>query len=212
MNKAERKLRNHKQLAAIPTVEVAQIAATLLRDGGDEIEAIRKAYTLLDIAVHCSLSLETKASVEAGIKIYREDDDFHAWRENVPHYEDKFGTDGKKLPVPFDEGLEVLIPLPNSTKNKADVRLTRFKRFVTEFWDVVGHYQDLPENRPEQDEQGRMIKAGELIAEMKRDGINAGFFSDALHLFGDWWKETYKLDQSEKGKRGQAKKKASKAA
>jgi hypothetical protein len=200
-NVPERQLRNHELLAAIPAVQVAQIAATLLRDGGEEIEAIRKAYTLLDIAEHCNLSLKNEASVEAGIKSYREgvkiDDEFYTALENAPHYEYKVGPDGQKLPVPFDEGLAVLIPLPNSTKNKADVRMARFKRFVA---------QRLRENRPDQDEQERMIEAGERIAKFKRDGIDARFFGDALLLFTGWWKETYKLDQSEKGKRGQAKK------
>ena len=71
-NLPERQLRNHEGLAAIPAIQVAQIAATLVRDAGDEIDAIRKAYTLLDIAEHCNLSLKNNASVEAGIRNYRE--------------------------------------------------------------------------------------------------------------------------------------------
>jgi hypothetical protein len=201
-NLPERKLRNHERLAAIPAVQVAQVAATLLRDAGDEIDAIRKAYTLLDIAEHCNLSLKNSASVETGIKDYREgieiDDEFYAALENVPHYEYKIGPEGKELPVPFDEGLAILIPLPNSTKSKADVRMTRFKRFVT---------HRLLNTYPEQDEQERLIKAGELIEGMKRDGIDARFFSQAAVLFPGWWEETYKLDQSDKGKLGQAVKK-----
>jgi hypothetical protein len=201
-NVPERKLKNHERLAAIANVQVAQIAATLLRDDGDEIEAVRKAYTLLDIADHCNLSLKSGASVEAGIKSYREgikiDDEFHTALKKIPHYEYKVGPDGKNLPVPFDQGLEVLIPLPNSIKNKADVRMARFKRFVT---------QRLRETRPEQNEQEWMIKAGELIEQMKREGIDPHFFDEAMMHFPSWWEATYRLDQSDKGKLGQAVKK-----
>ena len=194
----EKHLRNHERLAAISTVEVAQIAATLLRDGGDEIEAIRKAYTLLDIAEHCNLFLKTEASVEAGIKRYREgvkiDDEFYAAFITST----RSAQTEKSCPCQFDEGLAIVIPLPNATKTKADVRMTRFKRFVI---------QRLRETYPEQDEQERLIKAGELVEGMKRDGIDARFFGQAAVIFPGWWEATYKLDQSAKGKRGQAVKK-----
>ena len=76
--------------------------------------------------------------------------------------------------------------------------MTRFKRFVT---------QRLGKTYPEQDEQERLIKAGELVEKMKREGIDARFFGQAAALFSTWWEATYKLDQSAKGKRGQAVKK-----
>jgi hypothetical protein len=55
--------------------------------------------------------------------------------------------------------------------------MTRLKRFVT---------QRLRKTYPEQDEQERLIKAGELVEEMKRDGIDPRFFGQAAVLFSSW--------------------------
>jgi len=194
----------HEQLAAIPAVQVSQIAATLLRDGGDEIEAIRKAYRLLDIAEHCNLSLDRTASVEAGLKNYQEgvkvDDDFYNGMANLPKWEWKHDEDGNRPPVPFDEGLAALIPRPGVPKSKTkDERLSRFKAYMMQY------YRD---ESPEKGEQTLMIEVGERIARVRREGIPADFFGRATLFFPDWWERSVSERKSAAGKKGQAAKKA----
>ena len=98
-----RQLRFHEQLAKIDALSVAQIAATLLRDGGEPTEAVRKAYVLLDIAEHCNLSLNREASVEAGIERYQKgveaDDGFYPeWHQSIEEKRNSF--------LPVDEAMK----------------------------------------------------------------------------------------------------------
>jgi hypothetical protein len=209
----EKQLRNHRQLANVHAVQVAQIAATLRRNGEDEIEAVRVAYTLLDVAEHCKLSLKNQASVEAGLKSYQKgvkaDTEFCAALEKVTHYEYKRRPNGKRLPdgtilpgkrkpIDFDEGLKIAIPLPKSTRDKPTERLIRLKRFLKEL---------LKETHPKMDEEKRMLKAAEQIERMQRKGIEPNFFAFLKVKFPSWWEEAKARDQSVKGTHGQAVKK-----
>jgi len=102
------------------------------------------------------------------------------------------------LPVPFDKGLADLIPLPPSTKNKPDERMSRFRKFIA---------QRYREARPEQEEQERMIEVGERVEAMRGAGIPAKFFSVACVLFPDWWKRSEVARLRDAGALGQAVKK-----
>lgn len=54
-------------MAQVPIATVAQIAATLMKDGKTTCQATKEAFELLEIATHCNLSLKTDGSYEAGI-------------------------------------------------------------------------------------------------------------------------------------------------
>jgi hypothetical protein len=225
-----RQLRNHERLAKIDLIHAAHIAATLRRNGEDEIEAVRSTYTLLDIFLYCQDSLKSEASIEAGIKRYQKglkvDAEFYAAyaalkkadfkkaTHNVgcepaieeqllgPHHGDERGPDGKRKTIEFWTGLEAAIPLLPETRNKSDRRLTLLKRFIK--W-------KLAKDHPNMSEADLVIKAGEQIERLQRDGMERNFFEFLKLRFPGWWEETYKLDQQEKGRRGgNAKKKTEK--
>jgi hypothetical protein len=202
-----RKLRFHEKLASIPPLSVATLAATLVRRKGHELEAIRSAYRLLDIAEHCNQSLKWDASVEAGITSYEDgvnkDDSFYQEANNAPHYEYEFDENGSPKPVPFDEGLTILIPLAQNRKEKSAVRRCRFKEYVSQLY---------LEARPEQCAQERLIEVSERVCKMQKEGIPANVFGTATVLYQEWWKRSESERHAKDGEKGQAVKKAKEAA
>ena len=211
-----RALRCAKELAAVPIQEVAKIAATLMRDGKtapgeattrkrvDEenplVAATADAFELLEIAYYGNLGLVDKDSYEAGLNEFVEgkwiDEEFLEGIASLPKWEWKYDEHGKKLPVPFDKGIAVLIPRPGvKARLTADERMTRFKAFVADV------YRDV---RPEQDEQELMIEVGERVAEMRRDGIPPQLFERARIQFDDWWGRRKREQSSLAGKAGAA--------
>jgi hypothetical protein len=199
----ERRLRNHELLANIDPAQVVATAATLRLDGRDKIEAVREAYDLWDIVLHCQESLTNQASVEAGIKSYQKgvkvDEEFYGALEKIPHYEYKRDKAGKKEWVDFDEGVEAAIPLPKSTRDKPMQRAARLRRFIKEMV--------LPKTHPELNEVECITEAIEQVERMKRDGIEPNFFAFLRVRFPSWWEETQARDDSTNGQRGQAVKK-----
>jgi hypothetical protein len=208
-----RQLRNYKQLGNVDAIQVAKIAATLLPPAGNEIEAIRKTYRLLDIAEHCNLSLKNEASVDAGIRRYQEgvkaDDDFYATyaalkeAPNVGHkqsIEDRLLQHGpeERKPVDFDKELEEIIPLPKTIQNKPAERRSKLRQFLKEW---------LQENRQKLNEQERTLEAMNWIEQMERDGIEPKFRAFIKVKFPSWWKEARARDNSARGKRGKGVKK-----
>jgi hypothetical protein len=224
-----RQLRNHERLAKIDLIHAAHIAATLRRNGEDEIEAVRSTYTLLDIFLYCQDSLKSEASIEAGIKRYQKglkvDAEFYAAyaalkkadfkkaTHNVgcepaieeqllgPYHGDERGPDGKRKTIEFWTELEAAIPLPKSTRDKPTERMTRLKRFLKEW---------LQETRPEMNEEDRILEAAEQIERMKREGIEPNFSAFLKVRFPSWWAEAEARDKSIHGKKGQAVKKEKK--
>jgi hypothetical protein len=208
-----RQLRNYKQLGNVDAIQVAKIAATLLPPAGNEIEAIRKTYRLLDIAEHCNLSLKNEASVDAGIRRYQEgvkaDDDFYATyaalkeAPNVGHkqsIEDRLLQHGpeERKPVDFDKELEEIIPLPKTVPNKPVERKSRLRQFLREW---------LQKTHPEMNEEDRVLEAINCSQQMERDGIEPKFRAFIKVKFPSWWKEAQSRDNSAKGKKGKGVKK-----
>ena len=195
-------VRNYKQLADIDTIQVAQIAATLWRNGEDKSDAIRNAYEFLDIAEYCKMALKEQSSVEAGIRQYQKmvyiDAEHHAGLQKIRYYEHKRDRNGKRKLIDFDEGLEIAIPLPKATKDKPTERLVRLKRFLKE---------ELEETHPELNEVDRMIEAGNQIERMQLEGIEPNFFTFLRVRFPGWWKEAQARDDRVNGRLGQAVKK-----
>jgi hypothetical protein len=192
-----------EKLADIPVLHVAQIAATLMNRVKDAEEAMREAYSLLEIAHYCKDSLRNERSYAAGIASFKDSvksfEDLKTDIATMPEYEFQLDADGSELPVPFDVGLAKLIPKPGvKASQTACERKTHFKNYLAAI------YRDA---RAEQDDQELRIEVGARTAEMQKDGISPRIFRRALEQFNDWW-ECHKKEQlSLAGKAGAAAKK-----
>ena len=85
--------------------EIAKIAAFLMRDGRDEIEATRTALRLLELA-HCALFTFASEEIENGVaRCKRNWADYEAIQRaeaSIPAYRYETDEKGNLLPVPFD--------------------------------------------------------------------------------------------------------------
>ena len=212
-----------KILGKVEIWEVAKIAAMLLREGaslssdeavkgGDEkdplVAATAKAFALLEIASYGQRGWIEADSYAAGLAEFVESRTMRGQLlksiASGPKWEWKYNEQGQPLPVPFNEGLAELIPMPGVSASKAtDTRMVRFKKYLAKLYRHFG---------PEQDEQKRMIEVGERIEQMKREGIPARVFSTACFLYSDWWDAHQREQNSAKGKKGQEVKQAKQAA
>ena len=178
----------------------------LVREGGlssDEnnplLVATAKAFELLEIASYGRRGLKNKGNYAAGLAEFVESKKARERLveavEKIPKWEWKYDEHGKKLPVPFEEGLALLIPKPGVKASKtADRRIARLKAFM------IDRYQAA---RPEQDERERMIEVEDRIAAMKKDGIPPHLFDQWLVLFPEWWQRKASETRSAVGQRGQ---------
>jgi hypothetical protein len=197
--------------------------------GGEEkdrlVAATAKAFALLEIASYGQRGLIEADSYAAGLaefllsaaikgrdkeelkkfeSIISDDAKFRRAVASLPKWEPEYDAERRPRPVPFDEGLAELIPMPGVSASKAtDERMVRFKAYLAKL------YRDA---RPEQDEQERMIEVGERIEQMKREGIPAMVFSTACFRYSDWWDAHQREQNSAAGKKGQEIKQARQAA
>ena len=185
-----RKVRAAKEeLAKVPIEEVAKIAAVILSDNknlsSDQaksridhsnplVSATAKAFELLEIAYYGKLGLTSEGSYEAGLAEFVEGkksgEEFLEVVASLPGWEPEYDEQGQPLPVPFDEGLKMLIPLPGYSEKRAkDDRMVRFRTWLSHFY-----------SEHEPDEETRLVLVGNMIAEMKQNRIPPRLFSKAL--------------------------------
>jgi hypothetical protein len=193
-----RQLRCAKEVAEVPIQEVAKIAALLVREGGlssDEnnplVVATAKAFGLLEVAYYGKSGLVNKGSFEAGLAEFvegkRVDQEFWEGVAKVPKWEWQYDEHGKKLPVPFDGGLTVVIPKPGvKASETADERMVRFRAWLSDFY-----------SEQEPDAEKRQVLVGNMIAEMKQKGIPPQLFTIAILQFPAWW-EAHKSPKKRK--------------
>jgi len=171
------------ELATVPFTEIAHIAATLMREGKSTRDAITEAYELLEIAARCQWQLKQGNSYQAGIKDFDEnaamEEGLRARFAVIPKYRFKLDESGQKLPVPLDEGLAVLFPLPGVSKTKASIeRRKRLERWLIDRW---------REANPNQSEQEGLKECRDLIARLEKEGIPASKFDKWRVLIPEWW-------------------------
>ena len=80
------------------------------------VSATAKAFELLEIAYYGKSGLSNEDSYEAGLAEFVEgkksSEEFLEAVASLPEWEPEHDEQGQPLPVPFDEGLKMLIPLP----------------------------------------------------------------------------------------------------
>ena len=85
-----------------------------MRDGRDEIEATRTALRLFELAHFALSDLRDRGDIESGVARCKESwadhEAIRAAEASIPAYTYKTDQNGNRLPVPFDEGLRVLMP------------------------------------------------------------------------------------------------------
>jgi hypothetical protein len=180
------------------------------QESGDEkdrlVAATATAFELLEIACHGRRGLNEADTYAAGLAEFVEsrtiDAEFRSAVASLPEGEWKYDEHGKKLPVPFEEGLAFLIPKPGVRKSQtADEREVRFRGWLSHFY-----------SKQEPDTQKRLVLVGEMIEEMKQKDIPPGLFSKALLFYPDWWDAHQRERKSAAGKKGQEIKQAKQAA
>lgn len=162
------------------------------------VVATAKAFELLEIAYYGNFGLNGKGSYEAGLAKFVEgkkiDEEGLEAEAKIPEWDWKYDEHGKKQPVPFDQGLKELMPLPGYSKAKAnDERIARFKPFF-----VCWLRSD-----PNEDERELAKKADDAIGEMKRSGIPPREFGKWRVMFPEWWKRKVSHSCSTAGQQGQ---------
>ena len=93
-----------------------------LDEEGPLVVATAKAFELLEIAYYGKSGLRKEDSYEAGLAEFVEGkksgEEFLRWSHRFPGGAE-YDEQGQPLPVPFDEGLKMLIPLPGYSEKRA---------------------------------------------------------------------------------------------
>jgi hypothetical protein len=167
-----------------------------LDEEGPLVVATAKAFELLEIAYYGKSGLRKEDSYEAGLAEFVEGkksgEEFLEVVASLPGWEPEYDEQGQPLPVPFDEGLKMLIPLPGYSEKRAkDDRMVRFRTWLSHFY-----------SEHEPDEETRLVLVGNMIAEMKQNCIPPRLFSKALLLYPGWWEAHEHEQKSAAGKKG----------
>jgi hypothetical protein len=101
---------------------IAEIAALLMKDGRDESEATLTALRLLELQEFALTDLRVYRDIESGVAKWKST--FEHAASAIP-YNYKNGESGDPLPVPFEEGLKVLMP-----RLRKHLRMPRFLEFL----------------------------------------------------------------------------------
>ena len=219
--------------------EIARVAASLMRDGRDEIEATRTALRLFELAHFALSDLRDRGDIESGVARCKESwadhEAIRAAEASIPAYTYKTDQNGNRLPVPFDEGLRVLMP-----RLKPDDRIKNFRAWIASQYepqrfaikaqqlrsllpcgedleqesnlpkhlrDLLSDVQELESLAQQQkDPQELLIIAGRQIDEMRENGIPANVFERLQYEFRDWRTKNLSEVRSISGKKGVASK------
>ena len=138
--------------------------------------------------------VETRRSEEIREQV-SDDAKFRSAVASLPKWEPEYDADGRPRPVPFDEGLAMLIPMRGESASKAtDQRMVRFGEWLSDYYSEY-----------EPDAEKRLVFVGNMIAEMKQKGISPQLFTVAGLQFLGWWEARKRGKNSDAGKKGQAK-------
>jgi hypothetical protein len=191
------------ELARLELTDVARVAAMLIGQRKTVEEATRGAYELFEAAAYCQQSLKLNNTYADGIEDYRRHvaklERIRKRLDEMPRYEFKLDEKGKRLPVPLEEGLAVLWPMPGVSKAKAaETRIRRLGMCVND--------TSLKAN-PDQPEPDRMKDLNAFIADLKREGIPPDTFDNWRATLPRWWRQKKRQINAAKGRTGQLAKK-----
>ena len=206
--------------------EIARVAASLMRDGRDEIEAIRTTLRLFELAHFALSDLRDRGDIESGVarckQSWADHKAIRAVEATIPAYTYKTDQNGNRRPVPFEEGLRVLMP-----RLRPDDRIKNFQAWIAsqyepqryqsaaveisklpkDFRDLLSDVQELESLAQQQkDPQELLIIAGRRIDEMRENGIPARVFERLQYEFRDWKAKNLSAGRSISGKKGIASK------
>ena len=193
---------------------IADLAVQLVRDEGDRetqvLEATRRALLHREAEQYALADLHESGDIESGLLKCKEAWEVRKRHENARAYTYKTDANGKLLPIPFEEGLSVL--MPHDARKR---RLAFFKKWLAD--DCIQQRRDEIQALEKQadnavfetqkgiqafafglskclelhdllkDSRKLLIKSvEEKIDEMTRCGIDPRFFERAQLTFRDW--------------------------
>lgn len=187
------------ELRDVALADVAMLASRIMQ-GNESLTPARatgEAFELLEWAAAGKRTLEYEASWQIGIEKLEEikaarkrheenriPDDLARDEEGRPKRDEV----GKRLPVPFGDALDAL--MPDRRKVKAVDRLPRFRRVVMSL-----HNCD-------------SIKAGDIIAEWRDNGVPPNAYQLLCANWNQWWVDAKSESTSKNGEKGAEAKKA----
>lgn len=178
--------RDEEPWVKIEPLDVAIVAATLMHDGMDVADATRTAMRLIDAASFALAGMYERGEVADGVNSWA---DQEAVRREREKYEEKLGP---KWPDPalssmsLDRALSRLMP-----RLKKIDRLVKFRRWLAHVYRVD------------------LVEAGEMIANLKEEGITQFDYTVARVGIVDWMEGEKSKQRSAAGKRGARSKKRS---
>lgn len=178
------RMRNEEPWKSVKPTEIALVAATLMRDGTKVEDATRLALQLIECANFGLLGVYQKGRIFDGVDSWVE---VQRVRNATLEFEATLPPDWpdpKVETMPFDDATALLMP----RQKKVD-RLPIFRD-----WLAASHEIDF-------------IKAGEMIAKLKKTGVSIDLYYYARQSLGYWRERQTSKQRSGAGRKGGSSKK-----